>query len=428
MKPISLKEVIDFAWEYSDFYREFWGRRNFIPERDFRVDDDLKKIPILTKEDLLSVSTKKRSITRSKDHYYFAALSSGTVKDPLVCLQPRFAMPSYYRFVKDLVQVSDSSVLVLRPGTHAMALIAGALPEEYFLPGSIIALGDMDDLTFSAHLAQEIEMNWLVAKPSDAIRFAPILQQQGYPLSHIKFLHITGEPLTAATISLIKSLYPDACTVYIYAMTEVPAAMGLKSSLCADLDAVGSNAYHLNTEDFIFEVVDGLSVITALHEIPTPLIRYSTGDRILIKEKFQCSCGFNQDAVVIVGPRAGETSYKIGGFIFQVDAIKKVLQKLPEFVVGDFQLHIEQIAKDGRLSNLLRLVVKPVGSPTPFLTSTIREILERELYVTRYRLLKWAIQQGLIDPLLISYDTDLKGSSIIPPLEIIKPFHNLKKK
>ena len=268
MKAASLIELVRYAWKYSDFYRKFWGQRGFDPEQDFREDDDLKKIPILTKNDLLSVSTVDRSALQAGNHYYFTAISSGTTLRPLISLQSHFAVPPYYRFIENLLEEARSSVIILRPASHAAAFIGATIPEKYFRYGSIISLGDINNLIFSAHIAREIGANRLVARPSDSIKFATVLEQQGYPPSRIKFLHITGEPITSSSISLLERLYPSAVILYAYAMTEGPAFMGLRSSKCNTLVSISPGAYHLSTQDFIFEEVDGLSVITALHKIP----------------------------------------------------------------------------------------------------------------------------------------------------------------
>ena len=427
MEPISLAELVRYTWKYSDFYRKFWEQHGFNPEKDFHGDNNLEKIPILTKEDLLSVPLKHRSILRSRDCHYFLDISSGTTKRPLVILKPYHAMSPYFRFIENLDKGLRSSCLILRPPTYATAFLGAGLQGQYFPLGSLISLGNTNDLIFSAYLAKETETDWLMARPSDAVRFATILEQQGYPPSNIMSLYITGEPLTLAAISLLKRLYPNATTLYVYAMTEGPSSMGLRSSLCATLDVISPSAYHLDTHNFFFEAVNGLSVVTALHKMPTPLIRYSTGDRIIIKDDVECSCGFPKGTIGIIGPRAGEKSYKIGGYTFQTEEIRRVLQKLSDLVTGDFTLQIEQVADSARLLNLLHFVIRPVNNPTPFLTQIIAEILEQELYVASSQLLGDAIRQGLIKPIEIGYDTAFKGCSILPPTEIMKPFHNTEK-
>ncbi|MBI4114267.1 MAG: hypothetical protein HY445_00300 [Candidatus Niyogibacteria bacterium] len=425
MKPLSLHELVNYAWQHSNFYRELWKSKGFNPEKEFRSDSDLKKIPILTKSEFLSTSAKSRSILNPEDGYYFTAISSGATARPLISLQSRFPKPSYYRFIESQVKGSRSSVLILRPASHATAFLGATLPEKYFPPGSIFSIGDIVNYSVSAHIAKEIEADSLVARPSDAVRFAAVLEQVGYSLSRITFVWITGEPLTSAATSLLKSLYSNAVIFYVYAMTEGPCSMGMKSSLCSSLDAIGPGAYHLNTEDFIFEIPEKSSIVTALHKIPTPIIRYETGDSMTIKENFQCSCGFPVGTIGIIGPRDGESSYKIGGCLFRVGDIQKVLKFLPELVTTDFILRIEQKIINNRLENHLRFTVRPIGVPTDFVTDVIREALKKKLYVTRSRTLEDAMRQSIIGRIEIDYNVALNGSSILPPDEILTPFQDV---
>lgn len=424
MKPLSLHELVNYAWQHSNFYRELWESKGFNPEKDFRSNNDLKKIPTLTKSELLSTSVKSRSILNSNGGYYFTAISSGTTTHPLISLQSYFVKPSYYRFIESQIRGLRSSVLILRPASHATAFLGATLPEKYFPQGSIFSIGDIANYTASAHIAKEIEVDSLVARPSDAVRFAAVLKQEGYSLSRITFVWITGEPLTSAAMSLLKSLYPEAVIFYVYAMTEGPCSMGMKSSLCSSLDTLGPGAYHLNTEDFIFEIGRKTSIVTALHKIPTPIIRYETGDSMLIKENFQCSCGFPVGTICIIGPRDGENSYKIGGCFFHAGDIQKVLKSFPELVTTDFILRIEQKIIDNRLENHLRFTIRPVGVPTDFVIEMIREALKKKLYVARSRTLGEAIHQNIISGIEIDYDVALNGSSILPPNEIFRPFQD----
>lgn len=422
MEPISLSKVIQYAWQHSEFYRRFWKQKGFDPNRDFENDNDLEKIPILTKEDLLSVPMKHRSILRSKDCHYFIDVSSGTMMNPLLVLKQRYAMPPYFRFIENLDKGSRSSYLILRPPTYATAFLGAGLQGQYFPLGSIVSMGDANNPVFSAYLAKETETDCLMSRPSDAVRFANALKEQGYSPSNIMSLYITGEPLTLATISILKRLYPDALILYVYAMTEGPASMGLKSSLCSTLETISPGAYHLNTSDFIFETINGLSVVTALHKMPTPLIRYNTGDQIIIKDDIECSCGFPKDIIGIIGPRDNEKSYKIGGHTFQAEKVKQALRKMSGLVTEDFELQIEQVSDGANILNLLRFTINPIGDPAPILTNIILDTLKQELRVTQSQFLGNAIRQDLIGQIEIKYDKKIRGEKIIPPSEIVKPF------
>ena len=421
MHPISLSELIQYTWRHSDFYRHFWNRHGFNPAKHFTGEKDLKKIPLITKEDLLSVPARSRSILDPTDWYYFTAISSGTTAQPMVCFQSRFLTPSYYRFFTGLLKQPALSILILRPASSASVLLGGALRETYFNPGSIISLAEPGDLVATARLTREVEADQIIARPSEAIRLAPFLSETGYSPERISFLWMSGEPLTTAISILLKKLYPRATVLYLYAMTEGPNALGMRSSRCETLDALGSNTYHLNTDGYLFETVDESLVVTILDNIPTPLIRYKTADRAIIRENVKCSCGFKQGPVVSIGARNENRSYKIGGVTFRSEEITSVLKTLMVLVTEDFALHIEQRAENDRLVTVLHLSTRPIAAQSPLIARAVREALEQKLQVARSLSLGEFIRRGTAT-LTVDFNGSLSGRTIHPPFEIEKPF------
>ena len=379
MNPLPLQELILYTWKHSRLYRELWEKRGFNPNKDFSGPNDLKRVPITTKGDFLSMRTQKRALVSSKDYFYFVNPSSGTSATPLISLHERYLVPGYYNFIESMPQCRYSSVLVLRPGPYANAFIGAALRDKFYHRGSIIAIGDPRELTFSAHIAREISMDRLVGDPATVNRFARNLQAADFLPSRITFLHIAGEPLTSAAVSLLRKLYPNAFTLFTYGISESPSFIGIRSSLCSNLEKIHPNAYHLCTDTLVIEEVDGSLVITAPYLIPTPLIRYDTGDRIIVRDNFECSCGFPKGRIGIIGPRFDGKSYKIGTMALKAEAIQGILSAMSDFVTDDFVLQLEQIVEKGQLIVSPILTLRPAGSvPTLLITSAIQEIIEND--------------------------------------------------
>lgn len=422
MHPISLSELVQYTGQHSDFYRDFWRRKGFNPEKHFAGAQDLQNIPLITKEDFLSVPARSRSILNQTDWYYFPALSSGTTAHPMVSFQSSFPATSYYRFAVGFLERPTSSVLILRPASYASAMIGGTLREAYFNHGSIIALGEPGDPTATARLAKEIEVDQIIARPSEVVRLAPFLSEAGYPPERITLLWMAGEPLTNAVSTLLKKLYPKATVLYVYAMTEGPNALGMRSSRCETLDALGPNTYHLDTDGYLFETIDESLVVTALYNIPTPLIRYKTADRAILRENITCSCGFKQGPVVSIGARSGNHSYKIGGATFRSEEIVSILKTLTGLVTEDFALHIEQESDKDRLVTALRLYTRPVIHPSMPVARAVEEALKNKWHVARSLSLGEYIRKGAA-AFTVDFDEHLSGSTIYPPSEIERPFH-----
>ena len=421
MHPISLSELIQYTGQHSDFYRRFWDQHGFDPAKHFTGEMDLKKIVIIRKEELLSVPARSRSILDPTDWYYFTAISSGTTAQPMACFQPCLPVPSYHRFFTGLLEQPTSSVLIIRPASRVSILIGWTLREKYFNPGSIISFGEPGDLTTTARLAKEVEADQIIARPSEAIHLAPTLSKAGYSPERITFLWMFGEPLTFALSELLNKLYPHAKILYLYAMTEGPNALGMRSSLCETLDNISPNSYHLNIEDYMFEIVGNSLVVTTLHKIPTPLIRYNTSDEAIIHDDIKCTCGFKKGPVVSIGARNKKRSYKISGITFRADEISAILESLSGLVTKDFSLHIDHQADNDAIVTVLRLSIKPFASQNPIVARVVRETLERQLFVSNSLSLGEFIRRGGAS-FTVDFDENLSGETIYPPSEIEKPF------
>jgi len=241
----------------------------------------------------------------------------------------------------------------------------------------------------------------------------------------MKFLYVPGEPLTNSVYLLLRELYSNALIVAAYSLTEAGVTLGHNSSYCTNLYSASRNTYHLNIQDAFYEVVNNTLVITVLHPLPFPIIRYDTGDRVIIKENFKCKCGFSQGPVAIIGPRETKSSYKIGAFIFRREHVDTILQQYSLLFKKDFILYLEQEKIGTNLMSVPHLVLSPrIIKPHPRYTRKIGKIFEKSIIVAPNLTLEEAIGCGLSKPIIISYNKNISGQRIVPPEEIRRPFDN----
>ena len=429
MQPLTLQQLVAYVWSQhrSDFYRTFWRQRGFNPETDFHSQDDLVNIPVVRKEDLMTTTLWERTAPSEQD-YMFPAMSSGTTDQPLVSLQTMSVIPPYYEYITNKCQYS--SVLIIRhPSSAHFAL---TITSRYLRPGTLIAEGDTHDLDSAAELAREIGMDHLATTPTIAVQFARALTAKAYSPLRLRFLALSGEPLTTPLLTVLNRLYPNALHLYAYGTSEGCTPLGHQSSLCDNLHTISPNAYHLNDRNVIFEVVNGTLVVTVLHATPFPLIRYDTGDRIIFRPEFTCACGFPSGPIAIIGPRFRNKSYKLGSLVFRPEHITRVLSEFSNVLTGDFALQLEQkIVGDGlvtvpslrlRPRETLKAKLWTTTKLTSILTPTLERALVGGLYVWPHAPLRKAVENGVAEPISIAYDQTVLGSFIFPPVELMKPF------
>jgi len=131
----------------------------------------------------------------------------------------------------------------------------------------------------------ELEATVLMSTPTYALRLADVAREGGVDVasSAVRVTIHAGEPGASipATRSAIESAW-SAVSFDHTGMTE----LGPTGHSCSARDGV-----HLIESEFIFEVTsDGELVATNLGRWGMPLIRYRTGDRVIVSRE-PCSCG-----------------------------------------------------------------------------------------------------------------------------------------
>ena len=360
----------------------------------------------------------------------FTYFSSGTShKQSLMLPQRQFIASPYHCYFNEVIakNVNYSTLLPLRENTDYLVL--GLIMSKILKPDLLVVPSDVYNQDISAYIASQTKVDFIITQPTAAVYFANLLKTVKYPPTNITVLYLSAEPMTNAAHKLIRQLYPNAKILYWYGMTEVCATIGMRSSICNTLENLHPNAYHLNTRDFISEIENNSLVITQLYKTPFPLIRYHTGDKIVIKEVAPCTCAFPNDKIVIVGPRENLRSYKIGSMIFRAEDIESLLvEHCSNILTKDFRLEIESIATNDQLLIDPILYLKPLKeTPSLELTQKIIYLLEKDLIVHPRTSLSTMVMAGLSNRLKIKYDFGVQGGTIMPPKELHQYFDKMGK-
>ena len=307
-KKLSLKELktiqeqeflsfVEYVVKHSKFYKKLY-RNLSLPNNISEID----KLPILTKEDLRKNINEVYTLPKSKG---IISKTGGTTGKSLEVIftkddmQKRFALLDYfrewygYKLGKKTAWFSGKALLTERDIKKNRFWKTDYLYNVRYY--STFHINDKFLIHYLNNLIK-FKPEYLVGFPSSIMEIAKygIENNIKFPKNTIKAIFPTAETVTPE-IRKVLSEYFHTRVVDQYASSEGAPFI---------FECPQGNL-HLELQSGIFEVLDeknnpakeGRLVITSFTTHGTPLIRYDIGDRIILSDNKQCSCG-NKNPVV----------------------------------------------------------------------------------------------------------------------------------
>lgn len=359
-----MKKLLCHAYANVPYYKKVFVEAGFNPDY-FKSAEDLKKIPILTKEiirenfkDLIAKNFKNKSITKNR--------SGGTTGKPIEYYLPKelkgdFNYASLYRFYSwagvefGELRVSIAGRLITKKPPYSMYNLA---ENQLYVCAHYLEEENLADILKSMI---KFKPSFIQGHPSAVSIVAEYMINQNINIP-VKAVFTTSENLYPDQRNVIEEAFQ--CKVFdTYGMGEMVAM----ASECAQ-----HNGYHLAPEYGYTEVINtdhyedvvGEIISTSLQNYAMPLIRYKTGDIGKLKQG-KCPCGCNFPMLE-----------KISGRIDDVIKLRNGKTILPLTIrirmknagITDFQ--IVQIEEDSFDVNILGI---PADKNTE---SNIRRIIE----------------------------------------------------
>jgi len=325
------KQILSFVVaNKAVFYKEKFAQAGFDPAI-FVSLSDVSSIPLLTREELTTSNLYHRLYLPIEDTIA-CGYTSGTTARQLLPLWRNY-------FSAELPQMKARKILIL-----AVQPWRSITQHEWFKRnGMFVLCGDINNLPLTAELSSIVEIDGMYCTPTVALLFASILKRK-YLLENITSILAYGEPLSTIRLKTLQNAYPLAEIQTHYACSEVgPAGNSCPSS--------SDHATFHKDKNFFYEIIDpetgkilpkdteGELVITTLTKVPTPMIRYRTGDIGITMSK-KCSCEKSQELFRIVG-RVGFDVVKVGGFEFKAAAFEDGLLSVSDKINQEtFEVHI----------------------------------------------------------------------------------------
>ncbi|CAL9596687.1 Phenylacetate-coenzyme A ligase [Streptomyces sp. enrichment culture] len=223
-------------------------------------------------------------------------------------------------------------------------------------------------------LMKDLELEVVCCTPGVALTLAKAAEHYGYDLRRdfaLKLLFVTGEMCTPALARNLESVWGADVYNILYGSQEAFVIA----------TACRNKRMHLSQTNYLFEVVDpetgdsrgphgsGELTVTMLVEGVKPLVRYRTGDAVVVGPS-DCDCEMPGDVVRIVGRTLDRL--ELGGRLFTAGEIETAVLTGVTGSAG-YQVVIDRDDEGrDRLTVRLELLKDPAGDPAA-LADQVRE-------------------------------------------------------
>ncbi|MDH7446725.1 phenylacetate--CoA ligase family protein [Aquimarina sp. 2201CG14-23] len=294
-----LQELIAFVFQHSPYYKRLFSKYDIALD-DINTVEDLKKLPITTKDDLQAYNDDFLCVPKSEIVDYVT--TSGTLGKPVTFALTendleRLAYNEAISFETAGVTKNDVVQLTTTLDRRFMAGLAYFLGTRKLGAAMVRVGAGIPELQWDS--IQRFQSTYLVVVPSFLLKLISYAETHGidYKNSSVKAAICIGEPLRDQDFNLntlgskIKEKW-DIELYSTYASTEMSTAF---------TECEAHQGGHHRPELIIAEILDengalvqegevGELAITTLGLEAMPLLRYTTGDMVQ-SHKENCSCG-----------------------------------------------------------------------------------------------------------------------------------------
>lgn len=296
-----LKELVNHAYKHSDYYRKTFDNINVSPS-DFKTLKDLEKLPIISKSELIAFNSEIHSNYKFKKT--FTAKTSGTSGESLVFKRNEYS-DSFNRAVINHNYQSYN----VKPWNR----------NGYFW-GFNSSYKQQLNTKFLDFLQNRFRVFSYTA--SELNKFIKKLKKAKYIHGYSSNIYQTakainkGDRITPKKMMMVKGTSEK---IFDYYQPEILKAFGTK--MISEYGAAESGIIafecpqgnmHINMEGVIVEEINNEILVTNLHMLSFPILRYKLGDYIKLETKnATCKCGKKHVILSEVLGRIGETVYGI---------------------------------------------------------------------------------------------------------------------
>lgn len=294
-----LKALLTFAYQYSPYYKKTFSENQVEPS-DIQSLDDLSKLPIITKNELIRHNSEIHTTFKFKKTFH--AKTSGTTGQSL-----QFKRNEYSDAFNRAVINHNYGSYNVKPWYRNGYFWGFNKSLKYKLKTKFL---DALQNRFRVFSYSKIEL----------LNFIKRLKRARYIHGYSSSIYQTAKAVNQGLVKKPKRILMVKGTsemVFDFYQPEIKKAFGTKMISEYGAAEAGIIAFecpkgrlHINMEGVIVEELNNEILVTNLHMLSFPIIRYKLGDYIkLAPRSTKCSCGKNHRILESVLGRVGETVY-----------------------------------------------------------------------------------------------------------------------
>ncbi len=272
-----LQKLLNTVYRDDEFYREKWDSVNFKPG-DIRCKEDLKYLPVITKEEYRDYTNNKIALHPQKYHNYYKDGTSGSTGIPL----------KIYRTWDERAYMLAKYMRALFLNNYKITYNTFSLPSPHRLQkkDSLLQYLGIMKRTCISYISPVEEMvrafrksryDFIYGNKAQLLEMALYIRKNNLEISKPKLCLCAGEILDKNSREIITDVFGESGFFEVYGGVEF-------NNLAFQI--AGEDYFHFNHDTNILELEEdgnlssdnGNCIITDLHITSFPLIRYRLGD------------------------------------------------------------------------------------------------------------------------------------------------------
>lgn len=339
---LRLKEILVYAYENTEFYRDLYDRAAF-DVYSFQRLTDFNNVPIVTKNHVEHHGNQMRSRAVSESVFVKSVTGGSSGKPTTVYHDKRNQLEGIGWFCMAFwdVHPGDNAVFLERYDPSSRGQVAHLLNKVLWWPTkrAHLDIRNVDDerLVEFYKLCRKIEPVYVEGYVGAVVEFAHFLMKNNLRLPSVRLVWTTSAPLTSSVRSTLEAAFScrvvdqyGCCEVYWLGAELGPKGVLQTFEPLRYIEVVGDGG--AACEPGVF----GDVLLTDLLNKAFPIIRYENGDRAA-REREQFLNGMRFNALKPVKGRTSENVRKIGGGFIAGEFLTTLFDDYP-LAVAQFQV------------------------------------------------------------------------------------------
>lgn len=338
--------LVHHAYENTEFYKKYYDSMDFKIQQ-LKSYDDINKIPILHKEDLVKYSAEIK-VKQLEDKYLKKSVTGGSTGKPItVYHDARVGLEAFnWYYLKSLgLHPADNAAFLERYNPTKKWF--GLINKIMWHPTKRVHLDivNVNDKTLENFYiyCKKIKPKYIEGYVGAVEQFARFLLRKNLRLQGLHLVWTTSSPITDAIRNLIKEAFQcevvdqyGCCEIYWLA-GQFPGEEGLRVfDTFRQIDIIDSNRTLIKNNN-----ITGDIIVTDLLNYAFPLIRYANGDRgSWLNSNYESSA--NVKCLNPIKGRVSDCIYLPKGGLIPGEFLTTLFDDFPESI-SKFKIHQDKM-------------------------------------------------------------------------------------